>query len=1481
MNTMDKTHDDIRFIRTTIYILFILLITSTPILFAGETDMRLGGHVEITTKSLPCGYKGDDYSTRVYITGGSGEYIFHPTSLPSGLSLNESGRLEGIITADISTHSFRVIVSDTLNEAKLYEKILKLTVFEKLVFRKEIIKPAVKGVDYKQKIKTTGGSGDFKFKATGLPKGLSIDGSGLITGVPEGLPGEYNIKLIVFDKAFKDKKIVKEELFTLYSPLGFITEALAVIKNHSQANILIKGDGGSGEYRFSSANLPAGLKLEKSGALSGVTTVPRGSYNITVIVIDPNTHVSTEKQFTLTVVDFFPDEYEALNDNDLKSENTMLPEDDDQNHSFNEPGDIDFIRLDLKTILPDDVIHIAVHKKTTSVKPVLTVYSSEKKTLKTIAIKDKGTVADFLYKCASPGLYYAGVTEASGETGEYRFSLSNKGPGTRFETQSLPTVLKKSKISLTLNAIDGSENYHFTAEGLPKGLSFSEKGIISGTVTVPSGEYSFKSTVSDTDWRSISETRTFTLQIVDFFPDKYEFSDDDDFETNNRLVPGNKSQHHTFNMKGDKDYIALDLTRITPGNIIDIHATRLTAATKPVVTLYRSNKSKILSSLPTEKVPRLLFECKTPGTYYLLAEEASRNTGEYNLSVVDTGPKVKFKTKIIPDILKKGKNSFQLKAMHGSKRYHFSSHNLPGKLIITKDGLLAIKDDTGLKKGEYLFSVKVKDLDYPGIFDEKFFTLNVVDFYPDQYETKDDNSFETSNIIQPDNTFQYHTFNYDGDVDYINLDLSKTPKDNVICISTSVNSASAKTSIDLFGNQKKLLKPDNNNGGNTSSTRYFKCTDPGFYYLKISEPDNKTGDYGLSIKDLGPATSVSTETLPDVLTNHQYSHKISVKDGSGHYRFKINGLPKNFKINSSGLIKGKLPAISGTLPFTVIIEDIKYPGTATSKKIILKVVEFFPDEYEKAGDNNYFTTNYLTPGKKEQKHTFNFKGDVDYTRIDLSGCRSGDLIKIIANRLSKKTGARLTLFNSEFKKIMTGSSSKNKNYSQIIFLCKSPGLYYLKTTEQKNDVGDYSLKLINTGQQLQITATSIPDILWGQTYNSQLLIVGGSGKFRVKTDNIPANLAINNMGAVTGTTKIKSNKAHTFDVLVHDASHPENAVRKTISFNVVDYYPDSYEKNNDNDFSTTNTLISGSSQKHNFNFPGDEDFIRLDLSKATPEDVVIIESSRLGAQTDTHFILYDDLQNELVKDDNSGSSGYSKIVFNCQKPGVFFLKTASMKKSTGAYLIKMNNSGQPVAILTKYFPIAESPESYASTLKTSGGCGEYTFSIKKGNLPNGLKLNAKSGLITGKNKNWGAFKFTVTAKDKNFPDNQTEIGFLINTYVGRKLTGTENVNYPFYVGETLNAEGYYNTMTAVPGLIHGGVKRNLRYNIINHNIPYKRFNFNFNNKTAELTLKEPAIVACEQYKNLNIDVAIEVCDIINKNNKMKFHYQIPVKCLVY
>ena len=72
---------------------------------------------------------------------------------------------------------------------------------------------------------------------------------------------------------------------------------------------------------------------------------------------------------------------------------------------------------------------------------------------------------------------------------------------------------------------------------------------------------------------------------------------------------------------------------------------------------------------------------------------------------------------------------------------------------------------------------------------------------------------------------------------------------------------------------------------------------------------------------------------------------------------------------------------------------------------------------------------------------------------------------------------------------------------------------------------------------------------------------------------------------------------------------------------------------------------------------------------------------------------------------------------------------------------------QHLIISTQQLPGAMSGFSYSATLGSSGGTAPYSWSVSSGALPQGIQLDAASGVISGSTSQTGTFPFTVSVKD--------------------------------------------------------------------------------------------------------------------------------------
>lgn len=119
---------------------------------------------------------------------------------------------------------------------------------------------------------------------------------------------------------------------------------------------------------------------------------------------------------------------------------------------------------------------------------------------------------------------------------------------------------------------------------------------------------------------------------------------------------------------------------------------------------------------------------------------------------------------------------------------------------------------------------------------------------------------------------------------------------------------------------------------------------------------------------------------------------------------------------------------------------------------------------------------------------------------------------------------------------------------------------------------------------------------------------------------------------------------------------------------------DEYEP--DNSFEEAGDItLNEESQARSFHRGDDEDYIKLDLSEAVPGTRVKIETYALLSQVfifaDTEIYLYDEDKNEIAHNQYYDMTYplYSRIIFTCENPGVYFIRVKAEHGEPGDYLI--------------------------------------------------------------------------------------------------------------------------------------------------------------------------------------------------------------------
>ena len=163
------------------------------------------GFVTITNTSLPDGNVAIFYDVQLLATGGQAPYTWSLTSgtLPPGLSLTPgTGVISGTPT---TTGSYPITVQVTDSELTPATATGSFTITinptPPLQVTTSSLTVGTQGVRYSDSLAATGGVPPYSWSLTSgpLPAGLTLSGTGVISGTPNGLSGSFPITVQVTD----------------------------------------------------------------------------------------------------------------------------------------------------------------------------------------------------------------------------------------------------------------------------------------------------------------------------------------------------------------------------------------------------------------------------------------------------------------------------------------------------------------------------------------------------------------------------------------------------------------------------------------------------------------------------------------------------------------------------------------------------------------------------------------------------------------------------------------------------------------------------------------------------------------------------------------------------------------------------------------------------------------------------------------------------------------------------------------------------------------------------------------------------------------------------------------------------------------------------------------------------------------------------------------------------------------------------------
>lgn len=244
---------------------------------------------------------GSSMSVAITAAGGAGPYSFSASGLPQGLSLSSAGVLSGSATS-AGSHAFTVTATDANGNSGTRSYTLGVRTALSLGAAQPAVNATVGVAQRLTPVTASGGQAPYTFAiAPALPAGLSFNTStGELTGVATAVLPATPFTITVTDAAGASAS----RAVTLRIDAPVLTIQPGTLPAYTQGtarDTTLAASGGSAPYRFSlaSGQLPAGLALDASGALSGAPT-EAGSFAVTVTAVDA-LGFSVTQPYTLTV----------------------------------------------------------------------------------------------------------------------------------------------------------------------------------------------------------------------------------------------------------------------------------------------------------------------------------------------------------------------------------------------------------------------------------------------------------------------------------------------------------------------------------------------------------------------------------------------------------------------------------------------------------------------------------------------------------------------------------------------------------------------------------------------------------------------------------------------------------------------------------------------------------------------------------------------------------------------------------------------------------------------------------------------------------------------------------------------------------------------------------------------------------------------------------------------------------------------------
>ncbi|MEV6600040.1 putative Ig domain-containing protein [Actinoplanes sp. NPDC051346] len=423
--------------------------------------------VTVTDPGTRADATGTPTSLTLAANGGVAPYTWAATGLPAGLSLNTT---TGVITGTPTTVAANTVtVTATDTGARTHTTTFTWTITPPIVVTNPYGQVGPTGVAYSKTLTANGGTTPYRWAATGLPAGLTLDpATGVIAGTPT-TAGNHTVKVTVTDKHGLTGNLT----------FSFATGVIVTFPGSRGsgtgmpiAPMTIKAAGGTGTYTWTATNLPPGLTVDPAtGVITGTPTT-NGVYSAIVTATD-TTGTSGATGFTWTIA--------------------AAPE-------LTNPGPVHV------------TTNVAVSQQLTATGGKAPYTWTATGLPAGLSIKSSTGLITGTVTSATTTSVTVTVTDALKITNTVNFPLTVAIP-VQVNAPDTQTDPVGNTASVAITATGGTAPYAWTASGLPAGLSIDPA---TGTVTgTPTTVATSTVTVTATDSGRRTHAATFTWKIVE------------------------------------------------------------------------------------------------------------------------------------------------------------------------------------------------------------------------------------------------------------------------------------------------------------------------------------------------------------------------------------------------------------------------------------------------------------------------------------------------------------------------------------------------------------------------------------------------------------------------------------------------------------------------------------------------------------------------------------------------------------------------------------------------------------------------------------------------------------------------------------------------------------------------------------------------------------------------------------------------------